>query len=252
LSIGFGSRNSKFNANSDEITERKGKEKKVMRWKQTVIVYLLWLFGGFAGLHHMYLGRDLHAFLWATSFGGFIIGWLRDLFRLEEYIDASCSPDEYHKLVDARRKLRPFPNKSLSRLVGSYLFGSYFSLISSCLLPDGSPSIAFALAQKLGAVLGILAVANIGHQTCSWKVVLLTFLAVGAISDYGIWGGIAAAFYTRRVSSAVEIFVRATTQKLKHNLNCSTSSQLKIIPTKPQSPRRNGAAGDGSQPTLDP
>eukprot|EP00959_Pyramimonas_sp_CCMP1952_P092953 1945162-Pyramimonas_sp.AAC.1 len=50
------------------------------------VALLLWVppFGWF-GLHHFYLGRNLQGLLWATSFGGYFIGWWRDLFCLESY-----------------------------------------------------------------------------------------------------------------------------------------------------------------------
>jgi DnaJ family protein C protein 22 len=34
------------------------------------VAYFLWLIGGFFGLHHLYLGRDFHAFLWWCLPGG--------------------------------------------------------------------------------------------------------------------------------------------------------------------------------------
>jgi TM2 domain-containing membrane protein YozV len=34
------------------------------------VAYILWLVGGFFGLHHFYLGRDLQAFLWWCLPGG--------------------------------------------------------------------------------------------------------------------------------------------------------------------------------------
>ena len=40
--------------------------------------------------------RTTHAFLWACSFGGFGIGWLRDLFRISEYVDAANGDEVYY------------------------------------------------------------------------------------------------------------------------------------------------------------
>ncbi len=34
------------------------------------VAYFLWITGGFFGLHHLYLGRDFHAFLWWCLPGG--------------------------------------------------------------------------------------------------------------------------------------------------------------------------------------
>eukprot|EP00041_Stephanoeca_diplocostata_P034533 m.1182685 g.1182685 ORF g.1182685 m.1182685 type:complete len:402 (+) comp24538_c0_seq4:246-1451(+) len=54
--------------------------------KSLLIAYLLYFCGGFCGLHHLYLGRDNHAILWCTTFGGLIAGVVRDFWRLPEYV----------------------------------------------------------------------------------------------------------------------------------------------------------------------
>lgn len=45
------------------------------------VAYILWLFGGIFGLHHLYLGRDGQALIWWLSWGGYIFGWLGDSGR---------------------------------------------------------------------------------------------------------------------------------------------------------------------------
>lgn len=69
------------------MTERKVKS---LFW-----TYLLWLFGGFFGVHHIYLGRDFNAIIWLTTFGGYFgIGWLRDIWRIPTYVkDANDNPE---------------------------------------------------------------------------------------------------------------------------------------------------------------
>jgi len=62
--------------------------------KSVLVAYVLWAVGGWFGLHHLYLRRDLHAFLtWSTLGGYFGIGLLRDLARIPEYV-ADCNEDE--------------------------------------------------------------------------------------------------------------------------------------------------------------
>ena len=56
-----------------------------------VRVLLVWALTGLVGGHHFYLGRHLHGLLWLTSFGGFGVGWLLDLFRLKRFIDDACT-----------------------------------------------------------------------------------------------------------------------------------------------------------------
>ena len=55
--------------------------------KSVVFTYFLWFFFGWFGLHHFYLGRDRHAFTWWSTFGGmFLLGWVRDAWRIPTYV----------------------------------------------------------------------------------------------------------------------------------------------------------------------
>lgn len=59
-----------------------------------VVSYVLWFFFGIFGAHHFYLKRDRHAFVWWSTLGGlFGLGWIRDLWRLPEYVE-ECNEDE--------------------------------------------------------------------------------------------------------------------------------------------------------------
>jgi DnaJ family protein C protein 22 len=84
--------------------------------KSVVFAYVLWLLGGWWGLHHVYLGRDDHALLYLTSFGGFSIGWMRDMWRLPEYVrqhnrDAYyCEDVRTAYLVAGRRRHHAAPS----------------------------------------------------------------------------------------------------------------------------------------------
>jgi TM2 domain-containing membrane protein YozV len=52
------------------------------------VAYILWLFLGFIGVHHLYMGRGVGVFLIALITGqGFGLWWLLDLFL----IPSSCS-----------------------------------------------------------------------------------------------------------------------------------------------------------------
>ena len=79
-----------------------------------LVAYLFWITGGFFGLHHFYIGRhallrqfehsmhgqsflcrDLQGCLWLTSGGGFFWGCFRDMFRMEDYVNAANASAEY-------------------------------------------------------------------------------------------------------------------------------------------------------------
>ena len=53
---------------------------------------MLCLFGGFLGLHHLYLGRRNFAVMYACTFGLFGLGWFVDLVRLERLV-TQCNKD---------------------------------------------------------------------------------------------------------------------------------------------------------------
>lgn len=58
------------------------------------IAYILWFFLGIFGVHHFYLRRDRQAFVWWSTLGGFFcVGWVRDLWRLPEYVK-ECNEDQ--------------------------------------------------------------------------------------------------------------------------------------------------------------
>jgi TM2 domain-containing membrane protein YozV len=79
--------------------------------KSTLTAYLLWLLLGWTGIHHFYVHRDFQgsvanidacrkrhhvtflfaAFVWATTGGGFGMGLVYDMFRLDRYVSVSHS-----------------------------------------------------------------------------------------------------------------------------------------------------------------
>lgn len=77
------------NTDDKECDRVLGRRKKSKFW-----AYLLWLFGGLFGAHHVYLGRDDQAFVYISTFGGYMgLGWLRDIYRIPAYVaDANDDP----------------------------------------------------------------------------------------------------------------------------------------------------------------
>lgn len=83
-----------------------------MAKKSTFLAYLLWLFGGVFGLHHFYLGRDIQAFLWWCTLGGYFgFGWLRDIFYIPSYVaNANQDPEFVNKFVSSLQSNPKVPN----------------------------------------------------------------------------------------------------------------------------------------------
>lgn len=96
--------------------------------KSLLITYILWLFGGVFGLHHIYLHRDRHAFVWWCTLGGYFgLGWLFEIFKIPEYVrDANEDPVFISKFI-AKMRMFKKPEFSTIRFLGeimmSYLFG---------------------------------------------------------------------------------------------------------------------------------
>jgi DnaJ family protein C protein 22 len=88
-----------------------------------VVAYICWVFGGPLGLHHFYLGRDKQAFVWWMSLGGFFLGWIRDLWRLPEYIYEANKDQRVRAIFQARIAKHPQPPWKIARFAGQMLIG---------------------------------------------------------------------------------------------------------------------------------
>jgi hypothetical protein len=54
--------------------------------KSLLLTYLLWLVGGFFGVHKFYLGRPVIGLLYFFTGGLFVLGWLVDFFTLPRQV----------------------------------------------------------------------------------------------------------------------------------------------------------------------
>ena len=126
------------------------------------VTFLCWLFGGWFGLHHFYLGRDGHGFLWATSGGGFLIGWLREFRLLSSYTDDA---NKTYPLNRSTSLLRNF-----TRLWGMLVFGIFYRRIFLNAIPDELPEFWYTalvmVFAPLGTALAVHIISNVGHIKC--------------------------------------------------------------------------------------
>jgi hypothetical protein len=150
--------------------------------KSNVLAYLLWLFLPSSGLHHFYLGRDVHCFLYAISFGLFGMGWLRDAWRLPSYVRAASSTPAWVEHQKTERVLYPSPPFWLSaRLPACLLFGSSFGAILRCAwppadetpLPEAVDAVAVAVLGVIGTALGTWLPGSLAPQRASLSATLL-------------------------------------------------------------------------------
>lgn len=103
----------------------------------TAVCYTLWLFFGWFGAHHLYLGRYRHAFIWLCTLGGFCgVGWFRDLWRLPDYIAQADTEvyftEEFPKLQLLQKKAK----FSVARFSGEMAVGMLFGILAGAAIPE--------------------------------------------------------------------------------------------------------------------
>ena len=81
---------------------------------ELAVAYTLWALGPFSpALHLLYVGRDDQWAAWCCTGGGFVLGWVRDAWRLPAYValrgGAKTSAEmELHKV---RMNHSPVPSR---------------------------------------------------------------------------------------------------------------------------------------------
>lgn len=105
--------------------------------KSLLVAYLLWAFGGFFGLHHIYLHRDAHAFVhWCTFAGYFGIGWIVDAFKLPEMV-RDCNEDPaFVKQFIEKLKYNRQPPFSTYRFLGEICVAFLFGQVAMIAIPE--------------------------------------------------------------------------------------------------------------------
>ncbi|EDV38321.1 uncharacterized protein Dana_GF21821 [Drosophila ananassae] len=154
--------------------------------KSVWIAYLCWLFGGVFGLHHLYLHRDRHAFVWWCTLGGYAgVGWLGEIFLIPEYVRDANEDPRFVKEFVAKLQAYPKPPYASRRFVGQVMVGHLFGQLCSIAIPQilvGGWDLSFLhWAIPLGVSLGVWLVGNIGReQGVWWHCLLAAYLAYPA------------------------------------------------------------------------
>ncbi len=133
--------------------------------KSLIITYILWLTSGVLGLHHFYLNRDRHAFVMWISFGGYFgLGWIRDLWRIPDYVnDANNEPKYLEKLAILMRK-HPKPSNGFIRHSATIIIADILGYLAISAIPlELLPQNRYLL-PILMAVVSPLAVAIGSHN----------------------------------------------------------------------------------------
>jgi len=182
--------------------------------KSLILTYIFWLFGGAFGLHHVYLGRFKQAFLyWCLPGGYFGGGWIRDLWRIPEYVrDANNDPGFLASLSEKMRTMSKPPFKFV-RFVAMVITSNLFSNLVQMALPSPKdelgPGIDFRLLAHLlapvASAVGIWIVGNIGRESGSLKWPLLGCILTSPL-HFGFFGDTLRINYTFVTISGIILF----------------------------------------------
>ncbi|CAG9765512.1 unnamed protein product [Ceutorhynchus assimilis] len=158
--------------------------------------YFFWLFGGIFGIHLFYLERDTQAFLTWSTFGGYVMGWLSDIFKIPAYVrDCNQDPQFIEDLIEKmrRNKKPPFStSRFISALMVSYLWGQMVLLA----IPEEE---IYGINWNsylhwfipFGVALGVWVVGNIGREQGKlWLTLVVSYLCYATrwyYYDENIW-----------------------------------------------------------------
>lgn len=175
------------------------------------MAYFLWLVGGFFGLHHFYLRRDKQAFVWWCFPGGYFgAGWIRDLWRIPEYVAEVNNDVVYVRTLKEKMKEQEIPPWKMARWTGMLVVGNMFGMLPGMAIPNKEDlgfdlSFLKPLLNPLGAAFGVWLVGNIGRWEGSIKHPIIGCYITLPLYYYGINAGslttlIGAYFFRRRWS----------------------------------------------------
>ncbi|KAB7505066.1 DnaJ-like protein subfamily C member 22 [Armadillidium nasatum] len=142
--------------------------------KSIIIAYILLIFGGFAGLHLLYLRRDKQAFLYWCTFGGYFgLAPLRDFFRLSSYVKEANNDSQYVADLAQQMRKNKKPPLNVTRFVAKILIGNAWCYLFIAAVPD-EKIYGFSLhyLKYLGpfaSALAVWLVGNIGRVKGSFK-----------------------------------------------------------------------------------
>lgn len=146
--------------------------------KFSLVAYFLWLFFGWFGVHHFYLGRDNQGILWLTSLAGYFgIGWLRDFYRIPAYVKDANEDPSYMAFLAAEIRYQGSPRilKHIHRVVGQMMFGMFYRTLIYLAIPEEYLELKLILLVllPLGTAFGTYMVSNVGRIKSSLRYAIL-------------------------------------------------------------------------------
>jgi len=123
-----------------------------MENKSSLVTYILWMTVGWLGVHHLYLRRYRHGFVWLWTLGGCCgLGWLLELWRLPSYVDTANSTQRY--------KHKHGTGFSWKRFSGEIVFSMFLGVLSMSAIPK----YILSVCPLLSAVSAVFIAAGLYH-----------------------------------------------------------------------------------------
>ncbi|KOO35985.1 DNAj-like subfamily c member 22-like protein, partial [Chrysochromulina tobinii] len=135
-----------------------------------LVAYVLWALFGIFGAHHLYLGRNCEALVSSISLNGFLLGWVRDAFRIPSYVrqlgqaEAEAHPSGGSRggAFDTVGKLSLWAVGAIARLRGSWLTYHALRFSSSLDPPLLSPTLRMTVHASCALLTLFLAAGTTG------------------------------------------------------------------------------------------
>ncbi|XP_058462603.1 dnaJ homolog subfamily C member 22 [Malaya genurostris] len=137
--------------------------------KSVFVAYVLWLFGGFFGLHHLYLHQDRRAFVWWCTLGGYFgIGWLTEIHKIPSMV-RDCNEDpRFIGEFQAKIRMNQKPPLTTSRLLLAVMVGFLFGQLIMIAIPQqvfvGVDWNFLHWCIPIGSAIGVWTVGNMGRE----------------------------------------------------------------------------------------
>ena len=137
--------------------------------KSVFVAYILWLFGGIFGIHHLYLHRDRHAFVWWCTLGGYFgMGWIAEVFQIPRLVRDANEDSQFVAEFRAKIALNRKPPFSTWRFVGAITVGYPWGQVVMIAIPEevyaGVDWSFLHWLIPLGCALGVWTVGNVGRE----------------------------------------------------------------------------------------
>jgi len=189
--------------------------------KSLPVAYALWLLGGWWGAHHLYLGRDGQAALYCSTLGGFLLGWVRDAWRLPAYVDWANGATEQVELLRVTYRLRPKQPPISPLVLAVQLFcGAWFGMLAADALNllQVWPVPRFPTLERAGGYPELIAALLTRPQLLRLASVVLRALGVSV----GVW--LAGNAHRCHHSSLVDVLSTSLLAQLSSAFNGSRRS----------------------------